>query len=145
MDLVEYAKNELRLCKNSSEYFQQQLDNNIISIIELFEKQGHLTWVRLGLPTSSTASYTIARLIRLLDFKPLTPLTGDENEWQPCMSGETEQNKRCFSVFRKNKDNKTAYYNNAKVFSNTNSIVNITFPFTVPDEPERILLKKESD
>lgn len=145
MDLVEYAKNELRLCKNSSEYFQQQLDNNIISIIELFKKQGH---------SGATARYTIARLKRLLDFKPLSPLTGKKNEWQPCISGGTEQNKRCFSVFREGKDNKTAYLSDAKVFSddggetwftNINSRVSITFPFTVPDEPERILLEKESE
>lgn len=48
------------------------MHDNIISIVEMFSEQGH---------SSFSASYAISHLTRLLEFKPLSPLTGEDDEW----------------------------------------------------------------
>lgn len=93
------------------------------------------------------------RICRLLSWKPIIPLTGKEEEWNTIKEG-FEQNELCSAVFRNNKDNSTAYYIYGKVFSddggiswyrNKESHINITFPFTVPDEPEKVYLDKDEN
>lgn len=88
------------------------------------------------------------RICRLLTWKPIISLTGAEEEWD-MIEKDLEQNELCSSVFRYNGDNSTAYYIDGKVFSNDGGIswhtnkkshINITFPFVVPDEPEKVYL-----
>ena len=136
MNFEDYAKMELDRIAKDEGGVQEMMNENILEIVRTFAKQGH---------SGLSASYAIARITRLLQFKPLSPLTGEEDEWMKHSDGML-QNKRCFSVF-KNSDG-TANYSNAKVFSydgktwftNSDSCMPITFPFTVPDEPERVLL-----
>ena len=89
-----------------------------------------------------------------MDFKPLSPLTGEDNEWGNVREyGESPswQNKRRSSVF-KNADG-TCYDIDGKVFwewcmpyeegdkpyksyyTNRDSRVPVTFPYIVPDKP----------
>ena len=92
---------------------------------------------------------------RLINWKPIVPLTGDEEEWNTCeIESGSEQNKLCTAVFRDDKDNSTAYYIYGKVFSdnggiswftNNNSFIPVTFPFTVPDESEKVYLDEEGN
>ena len=140
MGLVEYAKKELSLLGDDK--MQQHMNANILELIRTFANQGH---------SGFSASYLISVLSRLMNFKPLTPLTGDESEWGDCLGNkdDTQQNKRCSAVFRKNHDNAAAYYIYGKVFSdnggitwytNRNSHVPITFPYSVPDKAEKVYL-----
>jgi hypothetical protein len=147
MDPHEFAKNELDiLCPpEKKDSMQRMMDKDVLDIIDMFSNQGH---------SGLSASYAISILERLLRKLPLTPLTGDEDEWQDITkmygahNGETvQQNKRCGQVFRRNNDNSTAYDMRGKIFYkeengeryyfiNRESRIPIKFPYTVPLNPE---------
>lgn len=139
--MIEWAKRELDLIPKDEDGMQDLINSQIIEVIEVFLSHGH---------SGFSASYAANIIKRLLDWKPLAPLTGEDDEWID-INGDMEQNKRYSSVFRHNKDNDTAYNISGKIFSddgeiwytNKDSAVKITFPYTVPNEPEKILLKKE--
>ena len=157
MTLKEWALNELKRIENTctdedslreqkmvSSEVQKMVTKNVMDIITVFDSQNH---------SGFSANYTINLLSRLLRWIPLTPLTGEEDEWyEPYGPDNTQQNKRCTKVFRRNFDNSTAYNIRGKVFSNdggktwwtnSNSSVPVAFPYVVPVVPERVYLKKE--
>ena len=113
-------------------------------MMQEFANEGH---------SGFSAQYAIGILTKLLDFKPLSPLTGEDDEWHEVSkrSGYPHfQNKRCSSVFKDGK-NGEAYDIDGKVFwewvrdedgnpyksyyTCYESRVPVTFPYTVPDEP----------
>ena len=123
------------------------MPKDILEIVDVFSAQGH---------SGLSASYAINVLNRLLRYRPLTPLTGEEDEWEESkfLSDEektVEQNKRFSSVFRENHDNSTAYDIDGKIFSddggetwytNRHSKVPITFPYLPGDDyPEKVILE----
>lgn len=144
-NLVEFAQNELnRLLKNCTDSedlnIQQTINNDILNVIKQFSEQGH---------TGTTAHYCISVLTNLLSWRPLTPLTGEEDEWEDVSKYYNNehsvfQNKRCPAVFKE--DGK--YYNvEGRIFTEDNghtwytskdSRVEITFPYTVPTSPEEV-------
>ena len=141
MSIVEYAKRELAMIEHDEDGMQDMMDNNIIEILERFEEQGH---------SGFSAGYLIACLERLIRFLPLTPLTGEEDEWNEIGEGEY-QNKRCSSVF---KDNGKAYDIKGKIFSDNGgrtwytcrkSRVDVTFPYTPPTKPKKIILEEADE
>lgn len=138
MSTVEYARHELELICHENEPMQQFVNKNILEIVEQFSEQGH---------SGSSASYTIFCLERLLRFKPLSPLTGAEDEWNDLGHGR-KQNKRCSSVFR----NENGTYNDidAKVISEDGGLTwyscvechkQIEFPYMPPTHPEKIYVE----
>ena len=143
--MVKWAERELnRLLTGDedSDKIQRVINSNILDLVKIFAKQGH---------SGLSASYVISVLYRLLKFKPLTPLTGEDDEWNEIQKG-VYQNRRYSAVFKDNKDNSTAYNIEGKVFSddggktwftNRSSLVPVTFPYSVPNEPEFIILSKE--
>ena len=145
--MTEFARRELDIieagCKEENELkFQKMIDENIIELVKVFESQGH---------SGGSAAYMIRVLTRLLNFKPVTPLTGQDDEWdEPYSSDNNQQNKRCGTVFRKNFDNSTATDMEGKIFTDDGqafyvsreSRVPITFPYYPPDYPERVYLNK---
>jgi hypothetical protein len=149
-----WAKNELELIEKGCEdaeslYVQKKVTKDIMDIVKIFANQGH---------SGFSASYTLNLIRRLLDWKPIKPLTGEDDEWGEVEEWDKEdnsqQNKRCSAVFRKNFDNSTAYYLYGKIFSDDGgmtwftkreSFVPITFPYKVPLEPEYIYLDKEDN
>ena len=144
MSLVEYAKKELKRIGmiDSGEPYNDAVAKAILDLIELFASQGH---------SGFTAPYTASTFHRLAMYKPLTPLTGEDDEWDKNEDG-CYQNNRYSAVF-KDKDGR-AYNIEGKVFTddgevwyqNKDSKVYITFPYTVPDHPEYVYLnKKEED
>ena len=82
-------------------------------------------------------------------FKPLSPLTGEDDEWMEDAFNGGFQNKRYPAVF-KDKDG-IAYNIEGKVFTDDgetwytcrDSRVNVTFPYVVPDKPEYVYRNKE--
>lgn len=149
-----WAKNELELIEKGCEdkdglEMQKMITKDIMDIVKVFANQGH---------SGFSASYTLGLLKRLLDHKPILPLTGEDDEW-----GEVEewnkdknkqQNKRCYAVFRDNFDNSTATYLHGKVFSDNGgktwfekkeSTVPITFPYNVPLEPEYVYVDSDEE
>ncbi len=139
--MVDYAKEELKRIGmiDSGNSYNDAVTKAILDLIKLFASQGH---------TGFTAPYTINAFKRLAMFKPLTPLTGEDSEWNKLKSGQY-QNKRYCAVF-KDKDGK-AYNSEGKIFTDDggetwygskDSFVEITFPYTVPDNPEKVYLNK---
>ena len=140
-NLMEYAKEELeRIGMHVGEDgYNGSVATAIYDLVKLFSNQDH---------TGFTAIYTIEAFYKLAMWKPLASLTGKDDEWQEVERG-VYQNKRYSAVF---KDKTGAYDINAKIFSDDggktwygckDSKVYITFPYIVPDQPERVYLKKE--
>ena len=140
-NLVDYAKDELKRIGmiDSGEAYNDWATKAILDLIELFASQGH---------SGFSAPYVANMFHRLAMFKPASPLTGEDDEWNEVGDG-VFQNKRCFSVF-KNKDG-TAYNIEGKVFTNDGELwytnrdsrVNVTFPYVVPDKPEYVYRSEE--
>lgn len=142
-NLVDYAKEELKRIGmiDSGEPYNDFGTKAILDLIELFASQDH---------SGFTAPYVAHMFHRLAMFKPVSPLTGEDDEWNDIGDG-TLQNKRYSAVF-KDKDG-TAYNIEGKIFTddgevwftNKDSRVNITFPYVVPVEPERVYLNKKEE
>lgn len=142
-DLVDYAKDELKRIGmiDSGEAYNDLVTKAILDLIELFASQGH---------SGFTAPYVIYKFCRLAMFKPISPLTGEDDEWTDV--GHCLQNKRCFTVF-KDKDG-TAYNIEGRVFTDDggetwytckDSRVDVTFPYVVPDKPEYVYRNKKGN
>lgn len=83
MSMVEYAKSELERIGKDKKGMQDAINKNILEIVEIFSNQGH---------SGFSAGYALNVLERLLRYKPLTPLTGEPDEWNevhPRMEGIT--------------------------------------------------------
>ena len=140
-NLVDYAKDELKRIGmiDSGEDCNDWATEAILDLIELFSSQDH---------SGFSASYVINTFNRLARFKPLSPLTGEDDEWNEVGDGHY-QNKRYSAVF-KDKDG-IAYNIEGKVFTDDGDIwytsgdsrVNVTFPYVVPDKPEYVYRNKE--
>lgn len=91
-------------------------------------------------------------LERLLRFKPITPLTGEDDEWIKVsdeMGQRCFQNKRCSSVFKTTDAqgntievhdiDAIAYSDNGGLtwFTSSNFRENVTFPYEPPTHPEK--------
>ena len=145
MSLVQYAESELdRIGMTDDGDMNGMMRKHLIHMVHEFAEEGH---------SGFSANYALQCLHKLLKFKPLSPLTGEDDEWHEVSerSGYPHfQNKRCSSVFKDGK-NGEAYDIDGKVFwewvrdedgnpyksyyTCYESRVPVTFPYTVPDEP----------
>lgn len=146
MDIIEFAQKELNAllnnCDKKGKQIQQLANKNILELLKLFDSQNH---------TGFSANYVLSTFNRLSQFKPLSPLTGEDDEWKQIdVDGMKYQNKRCPSVFRDKDGN--CYNIEGRIFSddggNTwytskDSKVKINFPYEVPKYPEQIIVKDD--
>ena len=144
-NLLSHAERELDLIGLTEEdEYNGMMRKHILHMISEFADEGH---------SGFSASYAISILSKLLDFKPLSPLTGEDSEWNDIAQygdGTTlYQNNRRSSVF-KDADG-SCYDIDGKVFwewykdedskpfksfyTNRDSRVEVTFPYTAPDKP----------
>ena len=143
-ELMKWADQELELAgykkDDAVEGPNKWLRESVMELLKVFSDQGH---------SGSSAPFTIQAFTRLASWKPLTPLTGEDDEWRSTSRG-SYQNKRFSEVF-KDGDGQ-AYWFRGKVFwtwetndngekyksyfVNNHSRVDITFPFVVPDKPQ---------
>jgi hypothetical protein len=139
MSKVSFAESELRragLLDKDSDY-DGALGECVLKMIDLFAEQGH---------SGASARAALDLFERLGRYEPLTPLTGDDDEWTE-VGGDFFQNKRCPRVFKG--DDGAAYDIRGRVFrepsgacfTNRDSRVLVQFPYTptteVVDVPER--------
>lgn len=147
MNLLEFSKNELEKIEKQCEdddglAIQKLMTKNLMDCIQVFS-DAHFS--------GFSANYAINALTRLLSYKPLTPLTGEDDEWEDVSQYQSGkklwQNKRCREIFKD--ENNNAYWVSAKYFSDDeghtwytsqDSSIPVTFPFNVPDEPEYIII-----
>lgn len=149
-NLVEHAKRELE----AAGYFKAEYDdldvdaqyglavaNDTIELVETFAKQEH---------SGFSASIVQQLFNKLAGFKPLTPLTGEDSEWNDVShygGGPCWQNKRCSHVF-KDADGK-AYDiqgivfedENGACYTNGESRVYIKFPYM----PQTQIVKRSAE
>lgn len=147
MNLLEYARNELNLIPKDEEGMQEHINESILEIIEVFADQGY---------SSLSANYSIQCLERLMRYKPLTPLTGEAEEWNLVSEdkdcNQTYQNRRCSSLFKEVGADTSEYKhdNDAVIvsddgglswFSAKEFIKEVTFPYTPPLYPEKVYIE----
>lgn len=144
--IIDYANQELDLYfpvredeDELDKTIRERMRANVMQLIETFESQGH---------SGFSASAVLQMFDRLAHYKPITSLTGADDEWEDVDEG-TFQNKRCSSVF-KDKETGMAYDINGKVFSDdggktyhmtAESKNYISFPYNPPTKPRKIILK----
>lgn len=140
MSLEEYAKQEFIVAgfmNEKGEYkdpWQEQLCKGVLHLLEIFSSQRH---------SGTTANYTLNMFNDLARFFPLTPLTGDEREWNR-VGEDLWQNNRCSRVFKRS--SKKAHDIEGRVFQrpdgshyyNAESSVDIEFPYTPKTEVVKI-------
>ena len=152
MSLVLFAENELnRLLKDCDDSeslnMQKTINNDILDMVKMFSNQHH---------SGFSAKYSLNLLNRLLNYKPVSAITDNDDEWEAIDYGGdvAYQCKRCPSIF-KSKDGKV-YNVEGKIFSDDNghtwytsseSRVYIDLPYNVPTSPECVILdtKQERD
>jgi len=144
MSLLEFSENELKKlevnCGDDEEALkmQQVVTRDVMQIVQIFTEQTH---------SGFSGAYILDLIERLLRYKPLSPLTGEDDEWEDCSQFgiEDKQNKRCPAVFKR--PDGTAYWVEGKIFSDdggkswytsADSHVDITFPFVVPLHSENV-------
>jgi hypothetical protein len=113
--LVEHAERELKLAGlfDKDADYGGEVAKSVMDLIKLTAAQGH---------SGASLRQVIDTLCTLVDFDPLSPLTGADDEWHdPCGDGLL-QNIRCSHVF---KDKKTG-----KAYDAAISIATIEFPYT---------------
>ena len=143
MSLIEYARKELEIAglfDKDSDY-GGMLAEAVMELMEVFAGQGH-----------SGFSAAQVRMIfhRLSDFKPLTPIIDEPDQWMDVGEGEY-QHKRYGSVF-KHADGQ-AHDIDAVVFRDKYGVCwqrresrrLVVFPYTVPDRPEVLPAPQEDE
>lgn len=103
----------------------------VLELMEVFAKQGH---------SGASAGYCISIVEKLMRYEPLSPLTGEDHEWNDTsdygVPSTSWQNNRCSNVFKD--ETGRAYDINGKVFidpdgcsyTSSDSFVDVTFPYT---------------
>lgn len=133
MALIEHAKRELALMRGPADQpdeMQDAIEAHVLKMVETFADEGH---------SGSSGAYTLSILSKVLAFEPVTPLTGNDDEWVEVGAQNGKplyQNNRCGRVFREGDD--YAYDIEGKVFrdpdgscfTSRDSRVPVTFPYT---------------
>ena len=140
-----YAKSELERIgykfDGTDDPYNALCSDAILELVSVFSAQGH---------SGFSASYVANSVNNLFRFKPLSPLTGEDSEWNKFEYPDGKvmfQNRRCFSVF-KDAESGQAYDSNGRVFrdkdgscwTNAESRVDIEFPYV----PSTVIVDSES-
>jgi hypothetical protein len=158
MSYVEHAKSELAILREQLPdlAWNENVDAAVITLMEALSTNGD---------SGGSAPYVHAMLSdifkKLFAFQPLTPLTGEDDEWNDVSEysdgGIMYQNRRCSSVFKGGDGN--CWDIDGKVFEEPDGcrytsrecFVDITFPYTptrevvlVPFSEDR-LIEMEKD
>lgn len=150
MNSIEIAQKELEAAGffDNDEIYEGLIGDAVMTLIKTFNEQHH---------SGFSAMIVINLFDRLAKDKPLTPLTGEDWEWEKMSLGTDEDgdnqayiNIRCPFII-KDSDG-MAYNTEGKIFSddgvvwytNKNSRIPITFPYSVPNEPVRVILGEDN-
>jgi hypothetical protein len=125
---------------DSDDEMNMMMCEHILKMVDVFAEEGH---------SGFSAEYAISILEKLLRWEPISPLTGEDDEWVE-EEGGIFQNKRCSRVFKNGKDGQ-AYDIRGKVFvepsgaayTSRDSLVYIEFPY-VP-KTEYVNVEKEEE
>jgi hypothetical protein len=132
-NLVEHARRELPGFREGADEMDAYMANQIVELIAVFSSHGH---------SGFSAGFATSLFETLSRYKPLGPITGDDDEWVDVDYADhmKYQNKRCSQIF-KDADGR-AYDSQQKIFrdpdgccyTNSKSRVYIEFPYTPKTE-----------
>jgi hypothetical protein len=135
--ILAYAKSELdRLYQGQepgNEYDRAGRDA-VLQLVETFAAQGH---------SGFSADWTLGCIKKLLAWEPLTPLSGDDDEWNDIgeLNGSPQwQNRRCSRVFKGpdgrpyDIEGRVFVESDGSAFTGRGSRVYVTFPYTPTTE-----------
>lgn len=97
MNLVDFARNELAIALPPGEKqdYGDRLAEDVLALITLFAAQGH---------SGGSAPVVASLFARLATYEPISPITGDPDEWgavgPSTTGGQLWQNKRCSALFK---------------------------------------------
>jgi hypothetical protein len=113
-DLVTHARRELELAGHFDDdgLYGKMLGESVLQLIKLFSKQGH---------SGYSASCARSLFNKLANYKNISPLTFEDDEWEEAYGDEMYQNKRMSSVFKSGKDGRP-YYIDAYYYTNQEGI-----------------------
>ncbi len=114
MSLNDFAKHELELAGYLSakdDFYGGKTGEAVLELIEVFSKQEH---------SAMSADLVVNLFWKLANRKTLSPITGDNSEWQEVESVSSLQNKRCPGLW-KNESGEVSY-SAAIVFVEPNGI-----------------------
>lgn len=131
MSTTEFAREELRragLFDKDSDY-GGMMGDAVMDLVELFAAQDH---------SGFSASMAIQLFSLVASHKPLTPLTGDNDEWNE-VGDNTWQNRRCPTVFKTaegayNIDGRVFIDEHGAAYTNRESRVPVEFPYVPTTE-----------
>lgn len=99
MSYIEHAKQEFLAAgftpiESCTDFVESQVQKDVLELLATLKLQEH----------TGNSIHTVLNLFnKLALFKPLTPLTGADSEWNPSVLLDgTLQNNRCNSIFKKN-------------------------------------------
>lgn len=101
MNMIEFAKNELEIAG----FFDKDADyggmigDDVMELIKVFAEQGH---------SGCSAGLVSSLFGKLSKYKPITPLTFKDDEWNEVSNG-VYQNKRNSCVFKESPDGRPYY------------------------------------
>lgn len=152
-NMIEWAKRELDYAgytDKGPDDIDTWMRESVLKLLEVFSEEGH---------SGMSAPYAISLFEKLASWKPITPLTGEPEEWME-IDDVLWQNKRSPDVF-KGEDGR-AYWLDGRVFwewysspdyddgkpfksyfTSRESRVFIEFPWTQPDKPEYVFVPTE--
>lgn len=98
--MLNYITNEISRLHDFDPNVQSKVNWDIVSIANMLQENGHVG------PNINTGKYIANVLTRVLSLKPVTPLTGHEDEWEIRSSECTPEftvfvNKRCPSIIKR--------------------------------------------
>lgn len=130
-NLERYAEDELRLAGwfSPDAIYGDMMGKAVLKLVREFSAEGH---------SGMSAGIATGILKELLMFRPLTPLTGEAEEWTECGTG-VFQNKRCSHVFMENGkaydiEGRIFREPNGAAYTNWDSRVPVAFPYTPKSE-----------
>lgn len=120
-NLVKYAESEMRRAGlfDKDRDYGGMLGPAILKMVETFSDEGH---------SGMSAGLAISIFEKVARFEPLTPLTGEDDEWMEVGDGKF-QNVRCSHVF---KENGQAYDIDGKIFREPNGWTYTSFESRIP-------------
>jgi len=142
-NMLKWAEEELK--RYNFDFYGDNMNKAVLEVLKTLVDQGH---------SGMSASIVIALVDRLWSWKPLTPLTGEDDEWSDILDpdGNTWQNKRYSAVF-KNKETGECYDVEGRIFEEPDGVtftcreskVPVEFPYTPPNKYPVYKLKYPSD
>lgn len=141
--ILDWAEEELK--RYDFDFYGDNMNKAVLEVLKTLSDQGH---------TNMSASIVISLVDRLWSWKPLTPLTGEDDEWTDELdtNGSTWQNKRYSAVF-KNRETGECYDVEGRIFAEPDGVkftcresrVPVEFPYMPPDKYPAYKLKYSSD